>query len=108
MRKYKIILVILGLIIIGTSQIYAEQIKPTGFLEAYCGSAVLKEAFKNLKLNSDKQKSAIEELNLLADQNKGFNSLYEIKIAAQKSGLKAKALKVIMLGNGDVPQSDTL
>ena len=93
MRKYKIILVILSLIVIGTPQIYAEQVKPSGFLEAYCGSAVLEEALKSLALNSDKQENAIKELNLLADQNKGFNSLYEIKNSAQKAGLQTKALK---------------
>jgi len=59
----------------------------TQSFKAYCGSAVLKEAFVNLGVKGGLQENLIQKLDSSADQKMGFNSLYEIKGAAKEAGL---------------------
>ncbi|MFA7114137.1 MAG: DUF6531 domain-containing protein, partial [Candidatus Omnitrophota bacterium] len=71
------------------------------FLKAYCGERVLEQAFKVLEITEDESSKAVTKLHMSAQENKGFNSLYEIREAARESGLKAVALKgdISMLKN---------
>jgi len=96
MKNKGLALIILGLILSLSSRLYASGNKPSDFLEAYCGSKVLEQAFSNLGIHPDSQAKALGELNSLADKNRGFNSLYEIKLAAEKAGLNTKALKITL------------
>ena len=89
-------------------QAFAEPVNTKDLLKAYCGSAVLKEAFVNLKLSTPRQDSAINELNQLADQQKGFNSLYEIELSARKAGLKTIVLKTDLINLRLLPKGSQL
>ena len=64
-------------------------------LKAYCGAAVLKEAFANLSVVSSLRDSALQEVIAQAGQRKGLNSLCELKEAASKKArLKVRAVQV--------------
>ncbi len=60
---------------------------------AYCGSEVFEMASRNLGLTKGYQ-SAANHLRSLADQNRGMNSLLEIKKAAETAGLNVEAIKI--------------
>ncbi|MCX5695024.1 MAG: cysteine peptidase family C39 domain-containing protein [Candidatus Omnitrophica bacterium] len=72
----------------------AIQLYATGDLEKiYCGPAVLSRAFENLGISSEQAEEIVEGLADQAQDNQGANSLYEIKLAAEKAGLRVLALK---------------
>lgn len=71
---------------------YAWTDEPRAALKPSCGADVLESIFGNLGLDQHKTDRIIGELNAKAYQNKGMNSLYEIKLSAQKAGLATKAL----------------
>lgn len=93
MKKTKISLLIFAFSILCLKQAYAKTDTTSDLLKAYCGASVLTQVFKNLNLNSSQANSAIISLKAQADQNRGLNSLYEIKLAAEKAGLYTYALK---------------
>ncbi len=90
-KNFKTLIFFLSLIFISTA--YAGQDNNSCFLGAYCGSNVLSKALHILKVNSSAADKVIENLNAQADQNKGINSLYQIKLASQKLNLNTLAFK---------------
>lgn len=67
--------------------------------DGYCGLDVSRKVWQNLGVDQDSGDSVAEELRALAYENKGFNSLYELKIACEKAGFHTLALKIKSVKN---------
>ena len=91
--QIKTSLIVLSLVLLLSGFAEASIGKSCSLLKAYCASDVLTKALQNLGVDPGRRDKAVDELNKSADAHKGYNSLYEIKLAAQKAGLKAKAIK---------------
>lgn len=81
----KLILLFVSFLLL-VSQSYAVETCPLN-----CGSDALGKAFQNLGVTCNEP---LKELTTLALKKHGMNSLYDIKLAAQKAGLYTKAVKL--------------
>lgn len=94
MNKYRAFLIVLVSIFLVGVQPGATQNNSSCLLKPHCGADVLSKVFESYGAISAGEKRALEELDASAGDNKGFNTLYEIKKASQKAGFKTRSFKI--------------